>query len=226
MSLRNPDDRVVAEQIEVALEAADRNDGIIPIVKAGDPILRTPTRPFAGQVDDDTLLHLLLAMRTTVRAAPGVGLAAPQVGIGVRLAVIEDPATVTDEVAAARERTLLPFTPLINPEYRDAGARDDAPGESVAFFEGCLSIPGYQMVVPRHRAVVLRAQDNEGNAYERTVTGWAARIVQHETDHLDGTLCIDRAETRSLATSEHASKWWNQPTPEQAAAALGFGLPG
>lgn len=212
----------MAEQIETALAAADRNNGIIPIVEAGDPILRTLTRPYDGQVDDDLLLQLLLAMRTTVRAAPGVGLAGPQIGIGVRVAVVEDPATVTDEVAQARERTLLPFTPLINPTYAPA---DTAHDQQVSFYEGCLSVPGYQAVVARHRRVVLSAQDNEGNGYRREVSGWAARIVQHETDHLDGVLYLDKAELRSLATNDQVARWWNQPTAQAAAAALGFELP-
>ncbi|WP_306439978.1 peptide deformylase [Brevibacterium sp. 91QC2O2] len=212
-------DRAVSEQIEIALEAAERGDGTIPIVEAGDPILRQPTVPFDGQVDDDVLLQLLLAMRLTVRSAPGVGLACPQVGIGLRLAVVEDPATVPEDVARVRERELLPFTPLINPEYRDAS------GELASFYEGCLSVPGYQAVVPRHRKIILSAQDNEGTAYEREVTGWSARIVQHETDHLDGILYLDRAEMRSLATNEQVARWWNQPDAQAAALALGFELP-
>lgn len=165
------------------------------------------------------LAELLTGMRATMKAAPGVGLAAPQVGIGLRLAVVEDPAPVDAEVAAARERTPTPFTALINPAYVAAS------GESVAFYEGCLSIPGYQAVVERPRTVELTAYDHEGTRLTREVTGWAARIIAHETDHLDGILYLDKAQMRSLATSEQVAKWWNQPTAAEAARALGFELP-
>lgn len=211
--------QTVRDQINRALDAATNNDGVIPIVTAGDPVLRTPTVPFDGQIDDTTLLELFTAMRTTMQAAPGVGLAAPQVGISVRLAVCEDPGTTSAEHAKARERAPMPFTALINPTYQPAT------DQLVAFYEGCLSVPGYQAVVARPRTVTLTAQDNEGSTITKDVTGWAARIIAHETDHLDGVLYLDKAEMRSLATNEQVARWWNQPTTQAAAEALGFDLP-
>ncbi|WP_433733929.1 peptide deformylase [Nocardia sp. CA-129566] len=191
----------------------------LPIVTAGDPVLRTPAARYDGQLTDAQLRRLVLAMRETMHAAPGVGLAAPQVGIPLRLAVLEDPAEVTDEVRAARARVPLPLRVLINPTYEPIG------DIRAAFFEGCLSIPGWQAVVARHASVRLRGQDERGRELDEEVSGWPARIVQHETDHLDGTLYIDRAITRSLTSAEALTDRWSQPTPAAAAAALGFEFP-
>lgn len=191
----------------------------LPIVTAGDPVLRTLAVQYDGQLTDAQLGRLVLAMRETMHAAPGVGLAAPQVGVPLRLAVLEDPAEVTDEVRAARARVPLPFRVLINPTYEPIG------DIRAAFFEGCLSIPGWQAVVARHASVRLRGQDERGRELDEEVSGWPARIVQHETDHLDGTLYIDRAITRSLTSAEALTDRWSQPTPAAAATALGFEFP-
>lgn len=84
---------------------------------------------------------------------------------------------------------------------------------------------GWQAVVARHAAVHLTALDESGRAVDEIVEGWAARIVQHETDHLDGILYLDRAETRSLSSNAAIVDRWSQPMPHEAAAALGFPLP-
>ncbi|WP_413760061.1 peptide deformylase [Streptomyces sp. MMBL 11-3] len=192
--------------------------GPLPIVAAGDPVLRRAAEPFDGQLDAALLARFVAALRDTMRAAPGVGLAAPQVGVPLRLAVIEDPAPVPDEIREVRGRVPLPFRVLVNPVYEPAGP------ERAAFFEGCLSVPGWQAVVARPAAVRLRAQDEHGSAVDEVVTGWPARIVQHETDHLDGTLYLDRAELRSLSSNEAMAERWAQPTPARAAEGLGFSL--
>ncbi|WP_327099695.1 peptide deformylase [Nocardia vinacea] len=193
--------------------------GPLSIVTAGDPVLRTPAARYDGQLTQTQLDRLVRAMRETMHAAPGVGLAAPQVGIPLRLAVLEDPAEVTDDVRAVRGRVPLPFRVLVNPTYEPIG---DA---CAAFFEGCLSVPGWQAVVARHAHVRLRGQDERGRELDEEVSGWPARIVQHETDHLDGTLYIDRAITRSLTSAQTLIDRWSQPTPAAAADALGFDLP-
>jgi peptide deformylase len=159
------------------------------------------------------------ALRATMHAAPGVGLAAPQVGVPLRIAVIEDPAPVSDEVRLVRGREPQPFRVLVNPTYEGIG-----PGRA-AFFEGCLSVPGWQAVVARHTEVRLTALDEHGRAVDQVFGGWPARIVQHETDHLDGMLYLDRAELRSLSSNQAAAELWSQPTPERAADVLGFTLP-
>ncbi|MGC3003660.1 peptide deformylase [Streptomyces sp. G35A] len=204
-----------AERVEELLAVG----GPLPIVAAGDPVLRRGTEPFDGQLEPALLARFVEALRVTMRAAPGVGLAAPQVGVALRIAVIEDPAPVPEEVRLARGRVPQPFRVLVNPAYEAAG-----PGRA-AFFEGCLSVPGYQAVVARHAAVRLTGQDEHGRALDEVVTGWPARIVQHETDHLDGTLYLDRAEPRSLSSHQAVAERWSQATPEEAARALGFDLP-
>jgi peptide deformylase len=194
-----------------------------PIVTAGDPVLRQPAQPYDGQLGDKQLDGLIQLMRTTMNQAPGVGLAAPQVGIPLRLAVIEDPAEqrpgVSAETLRVRARTPQAFRVLANPRYEAVGPR------LAAFYEGCLSVPGWQAVTARHERVRLRGQDEGGRELDEEVHGWQARIVQHETDHLDGRLYLDRAEIRSLSTNTHVLDRWSDPTPENAARALGFPLP-
>ncbi|MGP7959784.1 peptide deformylase [Sanguibacter sp. A247] len=193
-------------------------DGVLPIVQAGHPVLRTATTAYTGQLGD-VLEDLLDAMVTTMRAAPGVGLAAPQIGVGLALAVLEDPGFPDghDGARDAREREPLPLRVLVNPSYEPVG------DERVTFYEGCLSVDGYQATVARHRSVRVRGSDASAAPVDEIVRGWSARIVQHETDHLGGTLYIDRAETRSLcATATYAALWSDEAVPERAARTLGF----
>ncbi|GAA3586420.1 peptide deformylase [Amycolatopsis ultiminotia] len=194
-----------------------------PIVQAGDPVLRTAARPYEGELTDTALTALIEGMKLTMREAPGVGLAAPQIGLGVRIAVVEDNAGerpgVPADTLATRGIAPLPFRTLVNPSYARVGDED------AAFFEGCLSVPGWQAVVARPLRVRLTAQDETGAAVDEQLSGWPARIVQHETDHLHGILYLDRAELRSLSTHEAVARRWAQPTPADAARELGFELP-
>ena len=190
-----------------------------PIVQAGHPVLRVPCAPYEGGLDARTMESLIAGMRTTMREAPGVGLAAPQIGLGVAIAVAEDPGATDEDVARVREREPLPFRVLVNPSYSPVG--DDR----VAFYEGCLSVAGWQAVTPRWRSVRLSCADERGREVDEVLVGWAARIVQHETDHLRGRLYIDIAETRSLTSDRMAAAWAFDPSPAGAAAALGFELP-
>lgn len=215
----NVSDALIADQIHAVLTAAEAGDGTAPIVEAGDPVLRTDTRPFDGQVDDVELEQLAEVMRATMLAAPGVGLAAPQVGIGLSMFVAEDPGARDPEVAKIRQREPMPLRVVLNASYERAG------GEDVAFYEGCLSIPGYQAVVARPRNIALTGIDLKGGPIAEEVSGWSARIVAHETDHLSGILFLDKAEMRSLATNESVAKFWHQPSTQKAAAELGFSLP-
>ena len=200
------------------------NPRILPIVQCGDPILRRP----ADLVDPSDLhsneLQLLITqMRATMAAAPGVGLAAPQVGVPIQLAVLHDGperwGQLTQDERTARERNGLDFTVLVNPTLRLVGDRDQ-----VSFYEGCLSVPGLTGVVARHRAVRVEALNEHGQPVDRVFSGWAARIVQHEVDHLGGRLYLDRVETRSLSTTGNYAGLWAGRPPEDAAASLGFTL--
>jgi len=205
----------LAELVEELLAT----DGPLPIVAAGEPVLRRATEPYDGQLDPALLSRFVEALRVTMHAAPGVGLAAPQVGVPLRIAVVEDPAPVPEEVREARGRVPQPFRVLVNPSYEPVGT------QRAAFFEGCLSVPGWQAVVARPAQVRLTGEDENGRPVDEVFSGWPARIVQHETDHLDGMLYLDRAELRSLSSNQAMAERWTQPTPEQAAASLGFELP-
>ena len=197
---------------------------LLPIVECGDPILRH----CAELVDPSTLhtveLHRLIErMRATMEAAPGVGLAAPQVGVPLQLAVLQDGPErwghLTEDERADRERDALPFLVLVNPTVspvEDLG--------QVSFYEGCLSVPGITGVVARHRAVRVNALDEHARPVDRVFVGWAARIVQHEVDHLGGILYLDRVETRSLSTVDNYALRWAAGPPSQASVELGFTL--
>ncbi|MET0863206.1 MAG: peptide deformylase [Nakamurella sp.] len=175
----------------------------LPLVLAGDPVLRTPSMPYDFGLPAELWTELISAMRESMHAAPGVGLAAPQIGLGIRVAVLEDAATVTADIAADRQRYQTAPRVLVNPQYEAAA------GSVAEFYEGCLSVPGYQAVVPRSTAVRLTAVDEQGAAVDEVVTGWAARIVAHETDHLNGVLYLDRALTRSLSTTANLVDQWS-----------------
>ena len=144
---------------------------ILPIRTLGDPVLREPAKPVTDF--DRRLRSLHDDMLETMYAAPGVGLAGPQVGISLRLFVFDD--GVTGPLCMA------------NPVL-EAGA-----GE-LREEEGCLSIPGPYHETPRFEAITCRGQDIDGRPIELSGTGLYARIFQHETDHLDGMLFIDRLD--------------------------------
>jgi peptide deformylase len=185
----------------------------LPLVLAGDPVLRTPAAAYDFSLPDPLWSELLAAMFETMHAAPGVGLAAPQIGLGIRVAVLEDPALVPPEIAAERNRYPSAARVLVNPQYQP----DRPDGATASFYEGCLSVPGYQAVVTRSAAVRLRCSNENGQAVDDIVTGWAARIVAHEIDHLDGVLYLDRALTRSLATSGNLAELYaGRPMSELA----------
>lgn len=186
------------------------------IVQLGHPALRNPAQTFDGQVDDDELEALLAIMRQAMHDAPGVGLAAPQLGILLRIAVLEDVVPVPDEVAQMRARNALPYFAMVNPEYTPTGP------EKASFFEGCLSFTGWQAVVERQLTVDAHYCDPSGTRITRQFSGWSARIVQHETDHLNGVIYIDRANTRSLVSNAEYVKRWAQPGIELAQRTLGF----
>jgi peptide deformylase len=171
---------------------------VLPIVQVGDPVLRQVARPLAAN-EIVSLGDLVDEMRETMRAAPGVGLAAPQIGRSIQLAVIEDPPQRHDKLSAeelaARERSAVPFHVIVNPKLTIVG------DEAVDAYEGCLSFEGFVMIVRRAHRVRVDALDEHGNAISIDATGWYARILQHEIDHLNGIVCCDRMDSRTLATT-------------------------
>lgn len=190
--------------------------GDVPIVQVGHPVLRRTADRYDGQLNEAALKGLLLLMRRVMHAAPGVGLAAPQIGIPLQLAVLEDQFSVAAPVAEARSREPLDYLEVLNPRYEADGT------ESAAFFEGCLSFPGYQAVVDRPFRVRAAYETPDGNAVRAGFSGWQARIFQHETDHLAGTIYLDKAYPRSLCSNAEYALHWSQPTVERARAALRF----
>lgn len=155
---------------------------LLPIVRLPNAILRQKTRPVT-QFDAD-LQKLIDDMIETMRAAPGVGLAAPQINIPLSLAVIESLAKEDEagnDIPNSRELFVL-ANPEIVWRSRDL----------VAGIEGCLSIPGYVGEVDRHEEIRVRAQDRYGRKIRLRLEGWTARIFQHEIDHLNGILYIDK----------------------------------
>src|SRR5581483_4840571 len=166
----------------------------LKIVQAGEAVLREAAQPLSTkQLASREIQELIEWMRETMHDAPGVGLAAPQVGIGLQLAVIEDKPEYTrdapPEFLKERERTPVPFHVIVNPEIE---LEDGAP---VEFFEGCLSVAGFTAVVARARRVQVRCLDHRGKSRTIQAAGWYARILQHEIDHLAGTLYTDRMQS-------------------------------
>jgi peptide deformylase len=156
---------------------------VLPIVTIPDKVLRQKTRPVTKF--DQELQDLIDNMIQTMQEANGAGLAAPQIGLPYQLAVIETPPEV-DEDGNEIEGTRQIYV-IINPEIVWTSR------EMVKGVEGCLSIPGYVGEVERPDAIRVRAQDRHGHKVRFKIDDWTARIFQHEIDHLDGVLYIDRA---------------------------------
>lgn len=185
----------------------------LKIVQVGEPVLRQAARRLTpDDIRSRDTQQLIEWMRETMYDAPGVGLAAPQVGLGLQLAVIEDkPEYIKDNPAAAKERDRkpVPFHVIVNP----AITLLDDPG--IEFFEGCLSLAGFTAVVPRARRVRVDCVDHNGKSKTIEASGWYARILQHEIDHLQGTVYIDRMYARSFMEMENYTRHWrDKPTPE------------
>jgi peptide deformylase len=154
------------------------------------------------RIASQEMRDLVAKMVATMRAAPGVGLAAPQIGVPLRVIVLEDreelAKSLTPEERRERERAPFPTRVFFNPVLVPAS------GERAMFFEGCLSVRGFVGLVDRSLEVEVTGLDEHAQPQTWRVRGWPARILQHEVDHLEGTLYIDRMKTRSFATAEHA----------------------
>jgi peptide deformylase len=190
----------------------------LKIVQAGEPVLRQIARALtAEEIRSEKIQNLIAEMRETMNDAPGVGLAAPQVGLSLQLAVIEDKEEylkdITREQLEERERRAVPFQVIINPRIAVTAE------STVEFFEGCLSLAGFSALVPRARSVRLECLDERGQAKVIEASGWFARILQHEIDHLHGKLYIDRMRSRSFTSLENWTQYWkNKPMSEVRAA--------
>jgi peptide deformylase len=186
----------------------------VKIASVGEPVLRGDARLLTSEeIRSQHIRELIEHMRETLAEAPGVGLAAPQIGEALQLAIVEDKAeyhaNLTEADLAERERSPVPFHVLINPRIHLV-----SPPE-VAFFEGCLSLPGFVGIVPRARVVLVEALDHLGQPVRIEATGWYARILQHEIDHLRGTLYIDRMWSRSFSSLENYNRYLKSKTPAE-----------
>ncbi len=186
----------------------------LKIVQVGEPVLRQRARPLLQEeIALPETQQLIAWMHETVREAPGVGLAAPQVGLPVQLAVIEDRPEYSKDISAERlaerERNPVPFQVLINPRIIEQSA------EQAEFFEGCLSLAGFSALVKRSRRVTVEYLDDRGQLRRIEAQGWYARILQHEIDHLDGSLYIDRMDPRSFMSIDNLTRHWKD-MPVQA----------
>jgi peptide deformylase len=186
----------------------------LKIVQAGEAVLRQTARALTPEeVRSREMQELIEWMRETMHDAPGVGLAAPQVGLGLQLAVIEDKPEYTKDAPPGflkeRKRKPVPFHAIINPRITPLGDPD------LEFFEGCLSLAGFTAVVPRARQVKVQFLDHKGEPKSIEASGWYARILQHEIDHLHGTLYIDRMRTRTFMNVDNFNRHWkDKPMPE------------
>ena len=172
-----------------------------PVLKMGEPLLAavaTPVERF-----DAELASLVADMNDTMRALNGAGLAAPQIGVSLRVVVFE--VTVNPRYAHVSP---VPYTVLVNPELTPLGE------EQEEGWEGCLSVPGLRGLVPRFRRLRYRGFDAQGEPIDRTVEGFHARVVQHEVDHLDGILYPQRIRDLRQFGFEEALAGRMTPMPD------------
>jgi peptide deformylase len=180
---------------------------ILKIARMGHPVLRAPARPLhPSEIRSPKIQQLIDDMFETMQEYQGIGLAAPQVHEGLRIFVAgiaagED----ADDEDEEEDDEAVPLMALINPELTIVGR------EVVEDWEGCLSIPDIRGRVPRARQITVRAYNRSGKKMEFDASGFTARVIQHETDHLDGTLFFDRMKSfQSLTFLEEFGRYWSR----------------
>jgi peptide deformylase len=186
----------------------------LKIVSIGDLILRQTARRLSEEeILSGEMQEFIQSMKTMLRNNPAVGLAAPQVGRSLQIAVIEDRAEyhlrLTPEQLQERERVPVPLHVIINPILHFEGK------DQSEFFEGCVSVPDMRGVVARARRVCVECLDEQARPVVIHATGWYARILQHEIDHLNGVLFLDRAKKQTLTTEENFNRFWNNASTDE-----------
>jgi peptide deformylase len=177
------------------------------IVQVGDPVLRQSARPLSvEEIRSEATRKLIADMRETMYAAPGVGLAAPQIGLSLQLAVIEDREEwirdLQPQDLIERGRRPVPFHTIINPKITDLSQNQ------AEFFEGCLSLDGFTAIVSRSRNIRVECLDENAQPRIIDASGWYARILQHEIDHLQGNVYIDRMRSRTFCSLDNFKQFW------------------
>lgn len=168
----------------------------------GHPLLRQVAAPVTA-FGSAELRELIADMDETMRALSGAGIAAPQIGVSLRVVIFE-----VRENPRYPHVVPVPYTALVNPELE---ALDETEEEG---WEGCLSVPGMRGLVPRYRRLRYRGFTPQGEAIDRTVEGFHARVVQHEVDHLDGILYPQRIRDLRSFGFEDALAGQMTPMPD------------
>jgi peptide deformylase len=195
----------------------------LQIAQIGEQVLRERANELSREdILSTKTQELIEHMRDTMRNAPGVGLAAPQVGVPLQLAVIEDREEYQEKLSPSqlseRERQPVPFHVIINPRIVSAEKT------GLEFFEGCLSVAGYSAIVPRARAVTVEYLNEHAETKRIEAAGWYSRILQHEIDHLAGVLYVDRMHSCTLTTVENLDRFWKDLPTSVVLAKLKSGL--
>jgi peptide deformylase len=182
---------------------------LLKLYQTGQPILRKPAKRVSKQLlHTQKVQDIIDFMIDTLRDAPGVGLAAPQIGESLQIIIIEDKAsyheTVPENLLKEEGRKPVGLKVLINPSLEVIDT------ETALYFEGCLSVDGYVGAVARSKAVRLTAWTREGKEVSYTAKGWHARILQHEVDHLLGKLYTDVMIPQSFTSNKNFTMLWRK----------------
>ena len=168
----------------------------LPIAQLGNPVLRQQAQ-LVDNVKDQHIQQLIDSLITTTVTANGVGIAAPQVSKSYRLLIV-----------ASRPNPRYPNAPMMEPTAM-LNPRIIAHGDQIVKgWEGCLSIPGIRGLVPRYQTIEVEYTNREGNLYRQELTDYVARIFQHEYDHLEGIVFLDRVQgSQDMLTEQEYQKW-------------------
>nr|4JE6_A Chain A, Peptide deformylase 1A, chloroplastic/mitochondrial [Arabidopsis thaliana]4JE6_B Chain B, Peptide deformylase 1A, chloroplastic/mitochondrial [Arabidopsis thaliana]4JE7_A Chain A, Peptide deformylase 1A, chloroplastic/mitochondrial [Arabidopsis thaliana]4JE7_B Chain B, Peptide deformylase 1A, chloroplastic/mitochondrial [Arabidopsis thaliana]4JE8_A Chain A, Peptide deformylase 1A, chloroplastic/mitochondrial [Arabidopsis thaliana]4JE8_B Chain B, Peptide deformylase 1A, chloroplasti len=172
------------------------------IVASGDPVLHEKAREVdPGEIGSERIQKIIDDMIKVMRLAPCVGLAAPQIGVPLRIIVLEDTkeyiSYAPKEEILAQERRHFDLMVMVNPVLKERS------NKKALFFEGCESVDGFRAAVERYLEVVVTGYDRQGKRIEVNASGWQARILQHECDHLDGNLYVDKMVPRTFRTVDN-----------------------
>ncbi|XP_039117253.1 peptide deformylase 1A, chloroplastic [Dioscorea cayenensis subsp. rotundata] len=172
------------------------------IVKAGDPVLHEPAADVpVADIGSQRIEEIIEDMIAAMRNSPGVGLAAPQIGVPLNIIVLEDTkqyiSYASRKEIEMQDRRSFDLLVILNPKLKKKGTK------TALFFEGCLSVDGFRAVVERHLEVEVTGLDRSGRPIKIDAAGWQARILQHECDHLDGTIFVDKMVPRTFRTVEN-----------------------
>ena len=185
---------------------------ILKVARMGHPVLRARAKTLEpADIKSPGIQQLIDDMFETMQEYQGVGLAAPQVHASVRIFVAGFAPKLDDEDEDEEEDERVPLMALINPEIAIVG--DDTADD----WEGCLSIPDIRGRVTRAREIKVKAYDRRGRRVDISARGFTARVIQHETDHLDGVLFFDRMQSFETLTflDEFGKYWSRRDVPEE-----------